>query len=198
MKKITSLVCFALVGSCLLLASCASVMDKQTVQMTIKTPGANNAKCFIENKGYKYVAYSNQTIEVMKTPYDFTVRCMASGNREKTVLVKREINDWVFVNVANGFVPGATYDVLSNAIYDYPDEVSVCFDCVPKKCYSSPELSCVPYYEEDHVHHRLEKKPILYPEPIVEEEVTPVVAPVVLDRPVFRPWITYDPTEEDK
>ena len=74
----------------------------------------------------------------MKSPNDLIVRCMAPGNREKTILVKRELNDWVFVNVANGFIPGAAYDYFSRGAFDYPSEITVSFVGMPVKPYPLP------------------------------------------------------------
>ena len=201
--------------SALALSSCASVADTQKVQMTLRTPGTDNAKCYIENKDHKYVAYTDQTIEVMKTPYDYAVRCLAPGNREKTVIAKREINQWVFANVANGFVPGAAYDVLSHGAFDYPNEVSVSFEGVAKQC-----DAMAPYEKGDHCqptttaqveNFTLQKKEHLFAQPVYEEQggyeapqlgfIDEKSNPPILEKrrkAYDLPAVSYDPTEEDK
>ncbi len=131
--------------SVLMLNACASVIDTQLVQMTIRTPGTDNAKCYIENQDHKYVAYTDQTIEVKKTPYDYQVRCIAPGNRSKTVIVKREVNQWVLVNAVNGFIPGTAYDVLSRGAFDYANEVIVSFEGIERDC-----NTLAPYEHGDH------------------------------------------------
>ncbi len=197
-------------AACLLLASCATIADSQTVLMTVKTPGAENAKCHLENKGHKVIAYTDETVRVMKSPHDFVVRCTAPGNREKTVLVKREVNDWVFVNVANGFVPGAAYDVLSRGVFDYPNEVVVDFNGEPFKPYPLPEYATGELgqrgYQGNIEHYgpntlvtegnrynapqTLQKKESLYSDfSSVSGNESNVTS---------SPSVSYDPTEEDK
>lgn len=130
------------------LSACGSMIDHQTQIVTMRTPGAQNARCIIENQDMKYVAYTDQTIEIMKSPNDLVIHCLAAGNREQTVHVKREINDWVFLNVANGFVPGAAYDYFSRGAFDYPDVFTVSFVGDPVKPYPLPE-----YHNEDLRHN---------------------------------------------
>ncbi len=128
-----------LLSTFLLLAGCASLKDGQTQDVTIRTPGAENAKCFLQNEDFKYVAYTDQKLNIMKSPHDFTVNCLAAGNREKAILVKRDVNDWIFVNVANGFIPGAAYDYFSRGAFTYPDEITINFVGEPIKSYGLPE-----------------------------------------------------------
>lgn len=205
---------------CIVLASCASVVDHQTVLMTMKTPGAENAKCVIENEDMKYVAYSDQTIEIMKSPHDLTVRCMAPGNRDNTILVRREINGWVAANILNGFVPGVTYDYFSRGGFDYPDVVEVSFVGIPVKPYPLPD-----YMSDDLKGDVLHKGKIPYngPSTIVTEEDR-YYQPQELNKKMNNyenfsgfgssepamssapassyktdlPAVSYDPTEEDK
>lgn len=125
--------------SIMALSACSSVNDGQTQHVTVRTPGAENAKCFLENQDFKYVAYSNETVEVMKSPHDMTVNCMAPGNRNKSIVVPRTIEKSAGQNAANGFLPGLTYDYLSRGIYDYPDEVVVSFSGVQAKSYGLPQ-----------------------------------------------------------
>lgn len=209
MKKIIlySFVSFALSG-------CASMIDNQTVDMTIKTPGAENAKCVIENQDYKYVAYSDETIKVMKSPHDLVARCMAPGNREQTVLVKREINKWVVANVANGFIPGTTYDFISRGGFDYPDEVVISFSGVPVKPYEPPDYMAKDLSSGNHkgsytyngpstvrTNEDLSKTPY-----VLQKKSNDFSAPSSFDNyssaphpnQSSRPTVSYDPDEEDK
>lgn len=200
---------------CLILAACSTMADHQTVLMTVKTPGAENAKCLLENQDQKYVAYSDETIEVMKSPHDLVVRCMAPGNREKTVLVKREINGWVLANVANGFVPGATYDYFSRGGFDYPDVVTVSFTGEAVKPYPLPDYEADDLYNGNHkgkipyqgpstiitekdkydTPQELQKKTEMYDtysSSVDSYEAKPSSYKTSL------PAVSYDPTEEDK
>lgn len=122
-----------------ILGGCASMIDHQTQIITMRTPGAENARCVIENQDMKYIVRTDETVEIMKSPHDLVVRCQAPGNREKTVLVKRTLNEWLFVNVANGFVPGAAYDYFSRGMFDYPPVFTVSFVGVPVTSYPLPQ-----------------------------------------------------------
>ncbi|HPF78906.1 MAG TPA: hypothetical protein PLF01_06390 [Alphaproteobacteria bacterium] len=123
----------------LTLSACATIINHQSQKITMRTPGATNARCIIENEDMKYIAYTDDTIEIMKSPHDLVIRCQAPGNREQTVLLKREVNDWVFLNVANGFVPGAAYDYFSRGAFEYPDVFTVSFVGMPIQPYELPE-----------------------------------------------------------
>ncbi len=199
--------------ACLILASCASVVDHQTVNMTVKTPGAENAKCYLENQDYKKVAYSNETVEVMKSPYDLVVRCTAPGNREKTVLVKRGVNGWIFANVVNGFVPGTTYDLMSRGAYDYPDTVTVDFTGEAIKPYPLPDYMAQDLANQNNGKieymgpgtvvseknkldgsQELQKKEILYSDFLGFDSYEPSAQ----GNTTSLPAVSYDPTEEDK
>jgi len=61
------------------------------------------------------------------------------GNREKTISMEWSGNEWGFLNVSNGVVPGVTYDVLSGAAFEYPNEIIVDFTNVPVKPYDLPD-----------------------------------------------------------
>lgn len=126
-----------------LLGGCSTIMDDQTQDITIRTPGVDQAKCIIQNQDMKFVAWNDQQIRIMKSPNDLVVHCQADSNREQTVHVKREINGWVVANVANGFVPGTAYDYFSRGAFDYPEEIVVDFTSIKPKPYP------VPAYQKD-------------------------------------------------
>ncbi len=121
-----------------LLSACSSIIDGQTQAITVETPGAQNALCRVNNGGNRYDVYTGQTVNIRRSFNELVVHCKADGNREKTILVKQEANEWVFLNVANGFIPGATYDVLSGGAFEYPDLITVNFVGMPIKPYDVP------------------------------------------------------------
>ncbi|HPD82819.1 MAG: hypothetical protein R3D88_00950 [Alphaproteobacteria bacterium] len=209
---------FFTIAAAFLLTACSTIIDHQTQMITVKTPGAENAKCTLTNEDMKYVAYTDQEIEIMKSPHDLVVNCKAPGNREKTVLVKRELNGWVLVNVANGFIPGATYDYFSRGGFDYPEEIEVSFLHDPIKPYPLPaymadELNTnhqynrveymgptSPVSEKDRyrVSPELEKKEIITYDP----PPSPVMAKPGYNLDAihheYNPTVPYDPKEEEK
>ena len=89
----------------------------------------------------KYSVYTDQTVEIMNSPHDLVVRCKAAGNREQTIHVKREVDQWVVANVANGFVPGAAYDYFSRGAFTYPEVLTVNFAGDPIKQYPLAGIS---------------------------------------------------------
>ncbi len=135
----------------ILLAGCSSIADGQSDLVTFKTPGAENARCIMENDDYKYVAYTDQTIRVQKSPNDMVVTCQAPGNRERSVLVKREINGWVVGNIVTGIVPGMAYDYFGRGAFNYPDSIVVDFIGEPIKPYDLPEYAAQDLANKNHV-----------------------------------------------
>jgi len=205
-----------------LLAGCASVVDGQTQDVTLKTPGAENARCHIENEDMKYVIYTDQTIEIMKSPHDLEVNCLAPGNREKSVMVKREINDLVAGNVVTGVVPGIAYDYFSRGGFEYPEVITVDFTGMKTKSYGLPA-----HYTEDlnenHINNRvvdmgpnemitegnrsqvfteLKKKEGLYGEEIssgtVDVPTTSSYRDIDAIHRQYNPQVNYHPDEETK
>jgi len=123
----------------LLLSGCSTIIDGQTQDITIETPGAEKALCLLKTEGNSYKAYNDQTITIRRAKSNLLVSCQAAGNRERTVFVKRDVNKWLPVNVVNGFIPGAAYDYASDGAFEYPSKVVVSFAGVPVKPYDLPD-----------------------------------------------------------
>ncbi len=126
-------------ASVLALSSCASIKDGQMQDVTIRTPGAENARCYLENEDFKYVAFTDETIKIMKSPHNMMVKCQAPGNRDSEIEVPRLINEEVKTNIFNGFIPGATYDYFSRGAFGYPSEIIVSFNGEQVKPYELPK-----------------------------------------------------------
>ena len=212
---------FIPLASVALLSSCATAVDYQTQNMTIRTPGAENAKCHVQNEAMKYTIYTDETVEIMKSPHDLVVSCMAPGNRQQTVHVKREVNDWVIANVANGFVPGAAYDYFSRGAFEYPETITVSFVGMPVREYPLPDYMSDDL-KDNHKYGRVEymgpdtvitEKNKLNKPVVLEEKENPYGlfddddtsantggSSMALDRihSQYNPAVSYDPTEEDK
>jgi len=196
-------------ASVLTLSACASVSDGQTQDVTIRTPGAENARCYLENKDFKYVAYSDQTIEVMKSPHDMTVKCQAPGNRDKTVEVARLINKNVNANIFNGYLPGIAYDYFSRGAFGYPDEVVVSFEGEEVVPFALPkhEAADLDNFSEKHKYEGYGPSEVLTEEnrynqeSVLRKRFRQSGADYDASRAVDVPPVTgnyYDPAEEDK
>lgn len=116
------------------LSGCARVIEGSSQSMTIETPGANGATCFIENQEFRYKIYAPQTIRITRSYYPFDVRCLAPGNRQKTVTVAPKIQEATYMNAANGFIPGMLVDYNTRSFYKFPELVIVDFtDMAPRQ-----------------------------------------------------------------
>lgn len=192
--------------SVLSLSACASIMNTQAQKVTMRTPGAENAKCLLENQDMKYVIYTDETIEIMHSPHDLTVRCMAPGNRERTVIAEHSVSGWVVLDVLTGLVPGMAYDYFSRAAFTYPDELIVSFVDIPVAQYPLPD------YEAADLAHNKEHNTTEYmgSTVVVTEETRGAVSSELQKR--VNPYgtkeytvengsasvVKYDPREEDK
>ena len=117
---------FAFSGALLLSACVKPDIHFETQKVTIKTPGAKNAKCFLHNQEYRYVAYNNQTITITRTAKDIDVTCQAEGNREKTVTISPDTHK---------------VGIEANKI---PEVITVDFRGMPYKPYDLPK-----YHDKD-------------------------------------------------
>lgn len=69
----------------LMLGGCAHAV-RPVERITIETPGAEGAICFVERPGYRQRVWAPQTVTVEKTMKPLGITCRASGNREQTVV----------------------------------------------------------------------------------------------------------------
>ena len=109
------------------MSGCARIIEGSSQEVTIETPGADGATCFLENKEMRYKIYAPQTITLTKPRSPLNVRCLAPGNREKTVVVPLRFQEETFMNAANGLIPGMLYDYESNSMYKLPPVIVVDF-----------------------------------------------------------------------
>lgn len=121
---------------------CARAIDGSTQDITIETPGADGSNCYIENQEFRYRTFAPQTIKITRSFYPLNVRCLAPGNREKTVVVQPEIQSSTYWNALNGFIPGMMMDYNSRAFYKFPPVVVVDFTDM------KPQPMPVPHYDK--------------------------------------------------
>lgn len=124
-----------------LLPACATLIEGQQQTITLKTPGETEAVCYLDNGTLQYRLYSGDTKTVTKNHQDIEATCFAPGNREKRFTIPWIIEPWTAGNVANGIVPGVTYDVLSKSVYAYPDVVTVDFGDQRVGTYAAPDYA---------------------------------------------------------
>lgn len=129
-----------------LLASCSTVVDGQIQDVTIETQGAKNTLCYMQNRDFSFRFYPPQTLKVTKSPDPYTIRCLAPGNREKTIVVEPKAPDSTFFNISNAGA-GVAIDHLSAAMYELPERIVISFEGMQPQGYPQP-----PYNEffDDH------------------------------------------------
>lgn len=118
---------FLLLGVLASLSSCAYTLDKQIQDITVVTPGAEDAVCYMYVDGLRYKFFPPQTMNITKSRQDLVVDCLAPQNRRRKVVIEPTLSEHAPLNVANGIIPGTTWDIASNSMFTYPDVVTVDF-----------------------------------------------------------------------
>lgn len=112
--------------------------------VTVTTPGAQNAMCMVYIKGLRYRFYPPQTTKVPQADDDVIVDCLAPGNRRKKVTIDPDMSVYGFFNIANAGI-GAAWDILSGAMFLYPRTIEIDFRDVPVRpmplpTYNNPDI----------------------------------------------------------
>lgn len=121
----------------LILAGCGTLMKGQTQDITFAATGVDEAECTLDN-GVRYKIKNGETLNIMRSEKDMKVDCYGAGNRHKAFVIPNGFNAWSAANLANGLIPGVTYDHFSNGLYEYPDKFTVDFSG-PAPGYGLPE-----------------------------------------------------------
>jgi len=161
LKKTSFLLTFVMLGAC------AYAVEKGYQPLTIRTPGAQNAVCDVWADNVRYRYYPPATRNVKNSKEDLIVHCLAPGNRERKVVIRPEIADSFAGNVVTGFVPGASWDYASGAMFTFPDVVEVDFSAMEPRAMPPP------------VHNNPDN---LQPEDYILEEFGPTVPYMNSDR----------------
>ena len=114
-----------------LLFGCAYTLETAVQDLRIETPGAKDAVCYAYVDGFRYRFHAPETLSIGKTHKDLIIDCLAPGNRRKGVTIPPEITKIMATNIANGFVPGATWDVVSGAAFKFPGVLEIDFTDIP-------------------------------------------------------------------
>lgn len=132
MQKI--LPCLATVA---ILGGCAYALDTQNQEITILTPGAEDAVCYAYVEDLKYRIHPPEKTIIFRSREDMRIDCLAPGNRRQEMTVSSEITKSGYYNAATVGV-GALWDHASGALYTYPDVIEVSFVGVPTKPFAMP------------------------------------------------------------
>lgn len=110
----------------ILLTGCSSMVDTPNQQVQILTPGAEGARCVIQNTEVRYITHPPETVAMKRIGSPMTVVCDAPGNRTKTIVVYPHLNSSTFGNITTAGL-GSVYDYFSGAFYDIPNPITVDF-----------------------------------------------------------------------
>lgn len=111
-------------------SACAYTFDKHYQEVEIRTPGAQDALCEVMANKIKYKFYPPEKRLLPKSKEDLIVQCMAPGNRDRTVVIRPQINNKFYGNAASAMT-GGVWDFASGAMFDYPDVIDVDFTGMP-------------------------------------------------------------------
>lgn len=107
-----------------LLVGCNTMIKKTYQKITVHTPGAENVECKVETTKNKWrlIAPGEVLVDRSRLPLRFTCE---KANYETAVLSVESHIDMTAsqLNLFNGVVPGTSYDVASNSVYDYPETI---------------------------------------------------------------------------
>lgn len=119
------------------LCGCAYMVDTANQEITVVTPGAEGAVCYLYVEGLKYRIDPPQSTVITKSKEDLTIDCRAPGNRRREVVIGAEIADNTAWNLTNGGI-GLPWDYISEAMFEYPSTIEVSFKDMPTRPESLP------------------------------------------------------------
>lgn len=152
---------FLLISGVIFLTGCANMIDKPFQQVTVSSPGVMGADCFLETSDNRYHVITPGVTQIERSREDLKVTCRKPGYIDKGMAVESRLRiGSSFFNVFNGVVPGTAYDIVSNSIYGYPNEIVVDLEKMPESPMIEPEAATT----------SLKKKPV---EPVAGMMPTP-------------------------
>jgi len=106
------------------LAGCNTMVKDTYQKITVETPGAENVERIMASGKNKYRVLAPGEVLVDRAKYPLTVTCRKVGYVMAVETLRSHLDMApIQMNVLNGALPGAAYDVASNSIYQYPDRV---------------------------------------------------------------------------
>lgn len=116
-----------LIASILSLSSCGYAFESSNQEITVLTPGAQNAYCDAYVEKLRYQIHPPQTLNIHKSDQPMILKCVAPGNRR----VELEVPAKVSARAVWGSPAGMAWDYASKSLHQYPNVVAVDFSQVP-------------------------------------------------------------------
>lgn len=114
-----------------LLSGCSYAVDTALQDITLRTPGAENAVCYMYVDDVKYRVHPPETTSIFRSKEDLVIDRLAPGNRRKKVVIEPDYADSAAGNVVTAGV-GVAWDYASGALFQYPDAVDISFIGMPE------------------------------------------------------------------
>ncbi len=111
-----------------LLASCSTLTNGSSQQVSFKSVGADDAFCdvLIGANDYKYTVRPPQSLWVQRSRKPMFITCTAPGNRTKNVMIESGIANSSYLNSVTAGTTLA-WDAATGAMYAYPEEIVIDF-----------------------------------------------------------------------
>ena len=109
------------------LSSCAYTTEGSVHDLTIRTPGAQNAVCNVYVDKLRYQFFPPETRAIFRSKKDLVIDCLAPGGRRQKVVIEPQISQAANWNFMSGVAPGMMWDYASESMFVYPNTVDVDF-----------------------------------------------------------------------
>ena len=108
------------------LSGCNTFFQGSFQKIFIDTPGVKDAECFLQTEKNKYRVLTPHFVLVERSPLSMTVTCEKANYFTSVVEVKpKMVVNPNALNFYKSFIPGTAYDIASNSIYSYPENITV-------------------------------------------------------------------------
>ena len=112
-----------LCSSFLILGACGYAAESSHQDISFVTPGAEDARCYVDVNNVKYKVFPPQTVNIKKSDEEMIIKCSAPGNRERVMEVSPEMTK----RAIWGTPAGMAWDYASQSLYYYPSVIAVDF-----------------------------------------------------------------------
>lgn len=143
-----------LAASVLSLASCGYAFESSNQEVTVLTPGAQNAYCDAYIEKLRYQIHPPQTLNMHKSDQPMILKCVAPGNRR----IELDVPAKVSARAVWGSPAGMAWDYASKSLFQYPSVIAVDFSQVPAVAEEPPKHNA-PDIQAPETHDLEEIKP---------------------------------------
>lgn len=108
------------------LGGCANILDKPYQKVYVTTPGVEGADCLLKNDKRSYRVITPGTLVLDRSAKNLHISCEKPYYFPAEAKIKHALKFWpTALNVTNGVVPGVAYDTASNAVWSYPQDITI-------------------------------------------------------------------------